>query len=109
VDTGFGFAATGAILAARIRSWHAIDIVIGGIIAPMFVVAGTFFPLEGLPRWAELAGRVNPLHHAVELLRGAAFGFPSAGTTLLHVGALVAFDVLAWLLAVRFVRRALID
>jgi lipooligosaccharide transport system permease protein len=109
VVTGFGFATTGAIFAAKLRSWHGIDIIIGGIIAPMFVVAGTFFPLDGLPRWAEIAGRINPLHHAVELLRGAAFGFPSASLTALHVGALLAFNVLAWMLAVHFVRRALID
>jgi lipooligosaccharide transport system permease protein len=107
--TGFGFAATGAAFAAKLRSWHHIDIVIGGIIAPMFVVAGTFFPLDGLPRWAEIAGRLNPLHHTVELLRGAAFGFPGPGTTLLHVAALSAFVLVAWLVAVRLVRRALID
>lgn len=109
VITGFGFAATGAAFAAKLRSVHGIDIVIGGFIAPMFVVAGTFFPLEGLPRWAELVGYVNPLYHCVELLRGAAFGFSSPAMALGHLGALVAFDLLAWAAANLLVRRALID
>ena len=109
VVTGIGFAATGAAFAAKLRSWHAIDIVIGAVIAPMFVVAGTFFPLDGLPWWAQVVGRINPLYHCVELLRGAAFGFPGLGQTMLHVGALLAFNLVAWLAAVRLVRRALID
>ncbi len=109
VVTGFGLSATGAAFAAKLRSWHGIDIIIGGIVAPMLVVAGTFFPLDGLPRWAELVGRFNPLHHCVELLRGAAFGFPGFGQTMVHVGALLLFNLIAWLAAVRLVRRALID
>lgn len=109
VFAGFGLSATGAAFAAKLRSWHGIDIVIGGIIAPMFVVAGTFFPLDGLPAWAAQLGRINPLFHTVELLRGAVFGFPGLGTTLVHVGALAVFNLLAWLVAVRLVRRALID
>jgi lipooligosaccharide transport system permease protein len=109
IVTGFGFAATGAVFAAKLRSWHGIDIVISGIIAPMFVVAGTFFPLDGLPRWAELVGHVNPLYHCVELLRGAAFGFDSLSGALVNLAVLLAFDLIAWLAAVRFVRRALID
>ncbi|MFP4636563.1 MAG: ABC transporter permease [Nitriliruptoraceae bacterium] len=109
VVAGFGLSATGAAFAAKLRSWHGIDIVIGGLVAPMFVVAGTFFPLDGLPRWAELVGRINPLHHVVELLRGAVFGFPDLGLVAVHVGVLLAFNLLAWLAAVRLVRRALID
>jgi lipooligosaccharide transport system permease protein len=109
VVTGFGFAATGAAFAAKLRSWHGIDIVISGIIAPMFVVAGTFFPLDGLPRWAQLVGEVNPLYHCVELLRGAAFGFEGLLPALGHLAALMVFNLVAWLAAVRLVRRALID
>ncbi|TVR37180.1 MAG: ABC transporter [Nitriliruptor sp.] len=109
VFTGFGLSATGAAFAAKLRSWHGVDIIIGAVVAPMLVVAGTFFPLDGLPRWAELVGRANPLYHCVELLRGAVFGFTGFGQTMIHVAALTAFNLLAWLVAVRLVRRALID
>jgi lipooligosaccharide transport system permease protein len=52
---------------------------------------------------------VNPLHHCVELLRGAAFGFEGLAPALGHVSALLLFNLVAWLAAVRLVRRALID
>src|SRR3712207_8217490 len=45
------------------------------LLTPMFLVAGTFFPLEGLPTWAQVAGQFNPLYHCVELVRHAVFGF----------------------------------
>lgn len=109
VISGFGLSATGAAFAAKLRSWHGVDVVVGGLIAPMFVVAGTFFPLDGLPRFAELFGRINPLHHCVELLRAAAFGSPGLGQVAIHVAAILAFNLIVWLLAVRLVRRALID
>ncbi|MCC5947542.1 MAG: ABC transporter permease [Nitriliruptoraceae bacterium] len=109
IISGFGLCATGAAFAAKLRSWHGVDIVVGGLIAPMFVVAGTFFPLDGLPRFAELFGRVNPLYHCVELLRAAAFGGYGLWQVLGHLGAVLLFNLLAWLVAVRFVRQALID
>ncbi len=109
VVTGFGLSATGAAFAAKLRSWHGIDIVIGGIVAPMFVVAGTFFPLDGLPAWAQLVGLLNPLYHCVELLRAAVFGSTEPGRVVVHLVVLSAFNLLAWSAAVRLVRRALID
>lgn len=109
VVSGFGLCATGAAFAAKLRSWHGVDIVVGGLIAPMFVVAGTFFPLDGLPAFAQAFGRVNPLYHCVELLRAAAFGGVGPGQIAIHVAAIMVFNLLAWLVAVRLVRRALID
>ena len=49
--------------------------VMSGVITPMFLVAGTFFPLTKLPQWAQLLAQVNPLYHTVELVRHAAFGW----------------------------------
>ena len=45
----------------------------------MFLVAGTFFPISGLPEWAQVAAWFNPLYHCVELVRRAAFGFDGLG------------------------------
>jgi len=38
-------------------------------ITPMFLFSGIFFPIEGLPRWAEILAWFMPLHHAVNLMR----------------------------------------
>lgn len=106
--TGFGFSLFGISVAAVLPSINSVDYVISGIVTPMFLVAGTFFPLDGLPDWARIAAQVNPLYHCVELVRLAVFGgwTPSA---LGHVALLVAFVVVGWVVAVRLLQRAVID
>ena len=32
-------------------------------------MAGTFFPLDRLPEWAQVAANLNPLYHCVQLVR----------------------------------------
>ncbi|HYN92162.1 MAG TPA: hypothetical protein VER75_09580, partial [Thermoleophilaceae bacterium] len=59
------------------------------------------------PKGARVAAQLNPLHHLVELVRHAAFGFEAAD--LLRVAALVAFAVVLWRVAVRRMERRLID
>ncbi len=44
-------------------------------ITPLFLVAGTFFPITGLPQWAQTLAWLNPLYHCVELVRSAVFGW----------------------------------
>jgi lipooligosaccharide transport system permease protein len=73
----------------------------------MFLVAGTFFPLDQLPQWAQVLGNVNPLYHCVQLVRDAVFeqlGWADVG----HVAFLVAFALVSWRLAIRFMERKLI-
>lgn len=36
---------------------------------PMFLFAGTFFPLERLPGWVRAVSWLNPLRHGVDLMR----------------------------------------
>ena len=45
------------------------------VITPAFLVAGTYFPLDELPTWAQVLGQFNPLYHCVQLVRGASFGW----------------------------------
>lgn len=109
IVAGFGFAAAGAAGAAVLRSTHGFDFIIVGIITPMFVVAGTFFPIGGLPPWAVTVAHANPLYHTVELVRSAAFGLGSPASAFGHLTAVLVFDALAWLAAVALLRRALVD
>ena len=46
---------------------------------------GNFFPIDQLPRWAHVLAQLNPLHHTVELVRHAAFGW-EGWTDVLRVG-----------------------
>jgi lipooligosaccharide transport system permease protein len=56
----------------------------------------------------QVLGELNPLHHCVELVRNAAFGF-EGWTDLARLGALVAFGLLMWRIAIHAMTRKLID
>ena len=106
--TGFGFAALGVTISAVASSIDNFNYVISAGVTPLFLVAGTFFPLDALPGWAETAAKVSPLYHAVELVRHAVFGLHPS-TDLLHFGVLVGFGLLMWRLAIWRMRLRLID
>ncbi len=108
VLTGIGFAALGILFAAMVTTFDGFSYVISGLITPLFLVAGTFFPLTRLPQWLRTLAQANPLYHCVELVRHCAFGL-RPGVDLLHIGALMLFALLAWGAAVRRTRARLID
>lgn len=109
MGAGFGFSCAGSAFASRLRSTHSFDFVIVGVIVPMFVVAGTFFPLDGLHEGFRVFGLVNPVTHVVELLRWLAFGTGSGLAAAGHAVAIVVFDVLALIAGVRLLSGSLID
>ncbi|MDQ4019493.1 MAG: ABC transporter permease [Actinomycetota bacterium] len=106
--TGFGWANFGISVAGFAKSIENFNYVVSAVLTPLFLVAGTFFPLDELPRWVQILGNLNPLHHCVELVRGAAFGF-DGWTDLARVGALVVFGLAMWRVAIFAMARKLID
>jgi lipooligosaccharide transport system permease protein len=105
---GFGWACFGITIAGFANSIENFSYVISAVLTPLFLVAGTFFPLSQLPEWAQIAGNVNPLHHCVELVRHAAFGW-HPWTDLARVVALIGFGLLMWRVAIYAMTRKLID
>jgi lipooligosaccharide transport system permease protein len=106
--TGLGFALFGMLASALVPSINSFDYIISGLLTPLFLVAGTFFPVDQLPSWAGTVAQVNPLYHCVELVRHAVFGLsPLADAG--HLAALVVFAAAMWLLAVHHMRARLID
>ena len=106
--TGFGWACFGILIAAVLKSIDNFNYVTSTLITPMFLVAGTFFPIDRLPEWAQVAAWFNPLYHCVQLVRGAAFGFED-WTALAHAGVLVAFGLAMWRLAIWRMAKRLVD
>src|SRR2546429_3118195 len=104
---GFGWACFGIAIAGFASSIENFSYVISAVLTPLFLVAGTFFPLTKLPRWAQIAGELNPLHHCVELVRHAAFGWHI--WDIGRVGALLAFGLVICRLAIYAMTRKLID
>ena len=105
---GFGWAAFGISIAAFISSIDNFSYVTSGVVTPLFLVAGTFFPLDGLPEWAQVAAQANPLYHCVELVRHAVFGW-EGWTDAAHLGALLVFGLGMWRLAIFGMTRKLVD
>jgi lipooligosaccharide transport system permease protein len=107
VLTGIGFAALGMLFAACATTFDGLSYVISGVVTPLFLLAGSFFPLTRMPEWLRVAAHGNPLYHCVELVRNCAFGL-HPGADLVHVGALVLFAALCWRLAIWRTRARLI-
>jgi lipooligosaccharide transport system permease protein len=104
---GFGWAVFGIFIAAKAKAIESFSYWQSGLLTPMFLVAGTFFPLDSVGRWAEIAGNINPLYHCVELVRHAVFGF-EGWVDVWHVAFLVAFAFVSWRLAIHYMERKLI-
>jgi len=106
--TGFGWAAFGVLVSAVLKSIDHFSYVTSTVVTPVFLVAGTYFPLDGLPEWAQVAGHFNPLFHCVQLVRHAAFGW-EGWADLGHLGAILAFGLLMWRLAIWRTTIRLVD
>jgi lipooligosaccharide transport system permease protein len=105
--SGLGWACFGIFIAAKAKAIESFSYWQSGLLTPMFLVAGTFFPISGLPEWAQVLANVNPLYHCVELVRAAVFGTLSLADAG-HLAFLVGFALIAWRLAIRFMERKLI-
>ena len=106
--TGFGFAGFGVLIAAVAKTIDNFNYVTSAVLTPMFLVAGTFFPVAALPAGLQAIAKVNPLYHCVALVRDVSYGrFVPAD--LVHVAVLVAFALLMWRLAIWRLGRRLID
>jgi len=106
--TGVGFAALGMLFATMSDTFDGLSYVVSGVITPLFLIAGTFFPLDRMPEWLRVLAWFNPLYHCVELVRHCAFGL-RPGADVVHVAALALFAVVAWRLAVWRSEVRLID
>lgn len=78
------------------------------VVMPMFLFAGTFFPLSVMPTYLQWIGWISPVWHGTQLARavsyGADIGLPMAA---LHLAFLLACTVAGLLLGVRFYARRL--
>jgi len=105
---GFGWANFGISVAGFANSFENFNYIVSAVLTPLFLVAGTFFPLTQLPEWAQTLARLNPLYHCVRLVRHASFGWdlwPDLGSLVF----LLVFGVVMWRIAIRAMTRKLID
>jgi lipooligosaccharide transport system permease protein len=108
IITGFGFCAFGVFVAAVAKRIDNFNYITSAVLTPMFLVAGTFFPITNLPRGLRDVAYGNPLYHCVALVRDVSLQtFRTAD--LLHAAVLLVFGVVIWRLAIWRLRGRLID
>lgn len=79
------------------------------IVMPMFLFAGTFFPLAVMPVYLQWVGWISPMWHGTQLGRMASYGMANPGwLTLVHVVFLVALACAGQFAAFRTFTRRLV-
>jgi len=106
--TGFGFAAFGVTIAAVAKTIDNFNYITSAVLTPMFLVAGTFFPVSSLPAGIRTVAQFNPLYHCVQLVRDASLGGLSTAD-LGHLAVLVGFALVMWRVAIWRLGKRLID
>jgi lipooligosaccharide transport system permease protein len=108
IVTGFGFAAFGVLIAAVAKTIDNFNYVTSAVLTPMFLVAGTFFPISSLPHGLRTIAQFNPLYHCVALVRDVSLNTINS-TDLLHAAVLIVFAGLMWRLSIWRLESRLID
>jgi lipooligosaccharide transport system permease protein len=106
--SGFGWACFGIAVAGFAKSFENFNYIVSAVLTPLFLLAGSFFPLDEWPQWVQALANLNPLHHTVELVRDAVFDF-EVWEDLARFGALVVFGLLLWRISIHAMTQKLID
>lgn len=107
VLTGMAFA--GAVMAycTAVEADDQVALLFRLGILPVFLLSGTFFPIDQLPGWLQPVAVLSPLWHAVELTRAVALGFATAWPWGAHLALLLACGCGGAVAAVRATQRRL--
>jgi lipooligosaccharide transport system permease protein len=108
IVTGFGFAAFGVLIAAIAKTIDNFNYVTSAVLTPMFLVAGTFFPISSLPHGLRTVAQFNPLYHCVAVVRDVSLGTIGIAD-LGHAAVLIGFALVVWRLAIWRLEARLID
>ncbi len=76
------------------------------IITPLFLLSGTFFPINQLPEWGQVAAHLTPLFHGVELVRQVTV-YNVDVSALWHVSYLLAMLAIGTMVGIRNLDRRL--
>ena len=104
---GLLFASLGMCFTALCPTIDAFNLPIFGVVFPMFLFSGTFFPVDRLPDWARALAGALPLTHVSSFVRAVCLGRwnDTLWIPILYTAAVGA--VLFWL-AVVLMRRRLV-
>jgi len=104
---GLAFGAIGMYFTGIVPTIDLFNLPIFLFITPMFLFSGTFFPVSGLPGWAQDLSLAFPLYHLVELTRFVSLG-RSEATVLFSIAYLLLFSLFFIFLSLHYMRKKLI-
>lgn len=106
---GLAFAAPIYAITVTVKSESVFPLLFRLGMIPMFLFSGAFFPIANLSGWMEWLARLTPLWHGVDLTRMLVLGQVDWWAALVHVAYLTVLAVGGYLVAVRQLRKRLID
>lgn len=74
------------------------------IVTPMFLLGGTFFPIDELPIWARAVAQATPVFHGVELIRQLTV-YDLELSALWHIAYLVILGAFGTVIGIRNLER----
>lgn len=110
VLTGMAFAAPISAFAATQRRPDMFSNIFRFGVTPLFLLSGTFFPIESLPNWLQPFAWLSPLWHGVALCRGFMLGTigDDPVMALIHFVVLVAITAVGVAVGLRTFDRRLV-
>ena len=106
---GFGWANFGISIAGFSKSFENFNYVVSAVLTPLFLLAGSFFPLDGFPDWLQALAQLQPaLPSRPAPARRRALRLGRLGRRR-HLGFLVGFGILMWRIAILAMTRKLVD
>lgn len=106
--TGLIFSAFGMLITSRVKNYDQIIYPSSGLIIPLSLFSGTYFPLETLPKALQVLAYLSPLTHAVAVTRALQQG-EFSGIVVLNVAFLILLLYALIRLSTKFFEQRLID
>jgi ABC-2 type transport system permease protein len=105
----------GLLIASRIRSMEAFQVVVQLILFPLFFISPAMFPTQFLPAWLGTAVKFNPVSYGIDSLRQVVLGSPESAMfgielfgyrmpIILDVAVVALFGIVMGTLAIRSFR-----
>ena len=110
VLTGMAFAGPIAAFAATQSTPNRFATIFRFGITPLFLLSGTFYPLENLPAILQAIAWLTPLYHGVALTRGLSLGTAGEEPLLMlaHLAVLLVFAIGGAIATIRMIQRRMV-
>ncbi len=94
--TSIFFVSLGLAIASKLDSMEGFQVIMSLLVMPVFLVSGSFFPLENVPGWMKTLALIDPLRYCIDGIRAALVG-QSQFPLIVDFGALLLLSAVMWI------------